>query len=179
MICQKCGVSRFLPQRLVFRPREHPSLFRSTDSCRGPIRRGRARPTTLLRARCAASIFREIENVISEFPPSSARSASSSSSSPAVRCGDRFPADMRQTFNEAHVKSFHRKPEFHVGNVRQASGQDRGSDFPCAMCQVSRILSFILGSVACHPRLILYMPNPRDDTSMIVRIVSPLFNQCV
>ena len=31
---------------------------------------------------------------------------------------------MRQTFNEAHVKSFHRKPEFHVGNVRQASGQD-------------------------------------------------------
>ena len=81
-------------------------------------------------ARCAASIFREIENVISEFPPSSVGSASSSSSSPAVRCGDRFPADMRQTFNEAHVKSFHRKPEFHVGNVRQASGQDRGTDSP-------------------------------------------------
>ena len=116
-ICQKCGVRRFL----VFHPRKHPSLVRSTDSCSGPICRGRGADVA---ARCAASIFREIENVISEFPPSSAGSASSSSSSPAVRCGDRFPADMRQTFNEAHVKSFHRKPEFHVGNVRQASGQD-------------------------------------------------------
>ena len=116
-------------------------FFRSTDSCRrrGPTDLPRPpRPTTLLRARCAASIFREIENVISEFPPSSVGSASSSSSSPrpsAVRCGDRFPADMRQTFNEAHVKSFHRKPEFHVGNVRQASGYKTVvaiSHVPCA-----------------------------------------------
>ena len=114
-ICQKCGVRRFL----VFHPRKHPSLVRSTHAA-DPS----AEAAADVAARCAASIFREIENVISEFPPSSVGSASSSSSSPAVRCGDRFPADMRQTFNEAHVKSFHRKPEFHVGNVRQASGQD-------------------------------------------------------
>ena len=131
----KRGVRRFLPHRLVFHPRKHPSLVRSTDSCSGPICRGRGADVA---ARCAASIFREIENVISEFPPSSAGSASSSSSSPTVRCGDRFPADMRQTFNEAHVKSFHRKPEFHVGNVRQSSGQDTLVPIPLSPMECAR-----------------------------------------